>query len=256
MKMLLTLVVLAVLVLVVMSMVRSWQHRSSYRRAVMLAPFPRPPEELAGPDGAALLPAATGVYAGTSMAGDWQDQVEIGDIGVHASATLHLSGAGLLIDRAGARPLWIPTGSLRGVRTGRALAGRVLSGDGHLVFTWQLGGHLLDTAFRGEEESYPEWLEALRRLGESRARAEDVVDGDLLDGGVPDRGVPDRGGSDRGGSDRGGSDRGGSDRGGPDRGAPGRGMPDRGVPDRGMPNGGVPNGGVPNGGVPNGGAQV
>jgi hypothetical protein len=68
MKVLLTLVVLAVLVLVVMTMVRSWQHRSGYRRAVMLAPFPRPPAELAGPDGAALLPAAIGVYAGTSMA--------------------------------------------------------------------------------------------------------------------------------------------------------------------------------------------
>lgn|GEM_PF-5511458 len=165
MKLLLTLVVLAVLVVVLTTMVRSWQHRSTHR-AVVLAPFPRPPVELAGPDGAALLPAATGVYAGTSMAGDWQDQVETGDIGMQTSATLHLSRAGLLFDRAAARPLWIPATSLRAVRTGRAIAGRAMSNDGHLVFTWQLGGHLLDTAFRGEEEVYQQWMEALRELAE------------------------------------------------------------------------------------------
>jgi len=197
MKVLLTLVVLVVLVLVVMTMVRSWQHRSGYRRAVMLAPFPRPPTELAGPDGAALLPAAIGVYAGTSMAGDWRDQVMLGDIGVQASATLHLSGAGLLIDRAGATPLWIPADSLRGAHTGRSIAGRVMSADGHLVFTWQLGGHLLDTAFRGEEEDYPIWLETLRQLGVSRMRGEDVVP----ESGVPgptirERNVPDGGDED------------------------------------------------------------
>jgi hypothetical protein len=197
MKLLLTLVVLALLVIVVMSMVRSWQHRTGYRRAIMLAPFPRPPEELAGPDGAALLPAAIGVYAGTSMAGDWQDQVTIGDIGVHASATLHLSGAGLLIDRAGATPLWIPTDALRGARTGRSIAGRVMSADGHLVFTWQLGGHLLDTAFRGEDEDYPVWLETLRQLAVSRARGEDPLPGAGMAGpAVSERGVPDGGDED------------------------------------------------------------
>lgn len=173
MKLLLTLVVLAVLALIVMTMMRGTQQRSSYRRAVVMAPFPRPPAEMVGPDAAALLPAATGVYVGTSMAGDWQDQVEAGDVNVQASATLHLSRAGLLIDRAGARPLWIPAESLRAVRTGRAIAGRAMTGDGHLVFTWQLGGHLLDTAFRGEEERYADWLTTLGELGQGRVPGEE-----------------------------------------------------------------------------------
>lgn len=167
MKTLLLLTAVVVVVLVVLNMRRSWRYRRHYR-AITLAPFPMPPAELAGPDGAALLAAATGVYAGTSMAGDWQDQVMVGDVGVQATATMHLSRAGLLIDRAGATPLWIPTDWMRGVRTGRALAGRVMAADGHLVITWQLGGHLLDTAFRGEEELYPDWLEALRQLSEER----------------------------------------------------------------------------------------
>lgn len=174
MRLLITLVVLTVLVLVVISMVRSWQHRITYRRAVVVAPFPKPPEELTGPDGAALLPPTIGVYAGTSMAGDWQDQVEIGDIGVQASATLHLSGTGLLIDRAGASPLWIPTELMRGAHIGRSIAGKTMTNDGHLVFTWQLGGHLLDTAFLGDEAIYPQWLDALRALGEGRVPGEGV----------------------------------------------------------------------------------
>jgi hypothetical protein len=165
MKLLVMLIVLAMLVVVVLAVLRAWQGRKTHR-AHVLTPFPRPPEELTGPDGAALLPAATGVYAGTSMAGDWQDQVEIGDIGQHTAATLYLSGAGLLIDRAGASPLWIPAGSIRSARTGRSVAGKVISGDGHLVFTWQLGGHLLDTAFRGDGKIYPQWLEAVRVLRE------------------------------------------------------------------------------------------
>lgn len=174
MKLLVTLIVLAVLVLVVMSMLRTWQGRAAAHRATAVGPFPKPPMELTGPDGAALLPSVTGVYAGTSMAGDWRDQVETGDIGLHTTATLHLSGAGLLIDRAGATPIWIPMESLRGARIGRSIAGRVMSGDGHLVFTWQVWGHLLDTAFQGDKEIYPQWLDTLREIGEGRVPGEEV----------------------------------------------------------------------------------
>jgi hypothetical protein len=174
MKWLVILLVLAVLVMAVLTILRAWQGRATTHRALVLAPFPRPPEELTGPHGAALLPAAIGVYAGTSMAGDWQDQVEIGDIGLNATATLHLSGTGLLIDRAGASPLWIPAQSIRSARMGRSIAGKVMSGDGHLVFTWQLGGQLLDTAFRGDEKVYPQWLEAVRVIKEGWVPGEEV----------------------------------------------------------------------------------
>jgi hypothetical protein len=87
---------------------------------------------------------------------------------------MHLSGAGLLVDRAGATPLWIPTDLMRGARVGRGAAGTVMTGDGHLVITWQLGGHLLDTAFRGDEETYSDWLDAMRQIGEGRVPGEEV----------------------------------------------------------------------------------
>jgi hypothetical protein len=171
---LLTLVVLAILLYIVFSILRNMQHRELYRRSVVLAPFPEPPIELTGPDGAELLPATTGVYVGTSMAGDWHDQVTVRDIGVQGTATLHLSPTGLVIARPGAESIWIAAESMRGARIGLAIAGKVMTGDGHLVFTWQLGGHLLDTAFRGEDAVYPEWLEAIRQLSQGQVPGEEV----------------------------------------------------------------------------------
>ncbi len=140
--------------------------RPRYRAALALAPFPAPPFELAGPDGAALLPEAGVLYLGTTMAGDWNDPVTIGDVAVQTPATLHISRSGLLVDRAGASPLWVPAMSVRGVRLGRSLSGQVQAGDGMLVVTWQLGGHLLDTGFRGDEAVYPDWLRTLRALAD------------------------------------------------------------------------------------------
>jgi hypothetical protein len=136
------------------------------RQALARLPFPQPPLELAGPEGAALMPATTAMYLGTTMAGDWNDPVEVGDIAMQAPATLHVSPAGLLVDRTGASPLWVPAGSVRGARLGRSVAGRVQTGDGLLVVTWQLGGHLLDTGFHGDQAQYPDLLRTLRALAD------------------------------------------------------------------------------------------
>lgn len=166
MKLLLVLIVLLVVVLVVVLLRRSWERQHTHR-ALVLAPFPKPPMELTGPDGAALLPEISGVYLGTSMAGDWHDQVAVGDIGQQTTATMHLSPAGLLVDRAGATPLWIPALSLRGTHLGLSVAGQPMSGDGTMVITWQLGGHLLDTGFRGEEEVYQVWMDMVQSIADA-----------------------------------------------------------------------------------------
>src|SRR4030081_3494019 len=117
-RMLLTLAVLAVLALCVLAMWLGWRGRAR-RQAAVLPPLPEPPVELI--DGASeLLPPASGVYVGTTTAGDWQDRIAVGDLGYLFVATLRLTDAGLLVDRVGARPLWIPSADLRGGRTDRA----------------------------------------------------------------------------------------------------------------------------------------
>ena len=161
-----TLLVLVILAVLVLALLYTYRGRGRRRpRLPMLAPFPLPPAELSGPEGAELLPPAIGPYAGTTMAGDWYDKVNIGDFGQETTATLHLSRAGLLIDRVNASPLWIPAESIRSARIGKAIAGKVMTTDGLLVITWQLGGRLLDTAFNGQDkDAYADWLYALGQL--------------------------------------------------------------------------------------------
>lgn len=155
-----TLLILMALALIVVLAIQIWRSRA--RPVATLERFPAPPAELTGPAGAAVLPATEGVYLGTSMAGDWRDRVTVGDVGQRATATLHLSRSGLLIDRLSASPLWIPAGAVRGARTGK----------GGLLVTWQLGGKLLDSAFRADDGGvYPDWLDALRALADDRGAA-------------------------------------------------------------------------------------
>lgn len=164
MRMLMTLLAIAVIVWLAVQIWRSWNRP----RRPELEPFPSPPGELSGPTGAAVLPVAEGVYLGTSMAGDWRDRVTVGDIAQRSTAALHLSESGLLIDRVSASPLWIPATSVRGARTGRVQVGRQIGGADLLV-TWQLGGRLLDCAFRADDDGvYPQWLAALRTMGGRR----------------------------------------------------------------------------------------
>lgn len=172
-RVLLTVAVAAFFALCVFGMWRGWRARAR-RQASVLPPLPAVPTELAELAGSAeltqlpgtpLLPETTGVYVGSTTAGDWQDRVAVGDLGFRAAATLRLTSDGLLVNRVGAQPLWIPAAQLRGARTDRALAGKVMGRDGLLVVRWQLGDQLLDTGFRGDDKDvYQRWVAELCSL--------------------------------------------------------------------------------------------
>lgn len=139
-----------------------WGFRNRARRqAAVLPAFPKPPADLADE----LLPSATGVYVSTTTDASWQDRVAVGDVGFRSEATLRLYAAGLLIDRVGANPVWIPAESVRDARVGQGLAGKVMFGDGLLIVRWQLDGQKLDSGFRGDDKDvYEQWVTALRSL--------------------------------------------------------------------------------------------
>ena len=138
-----------------------WGWRNRARRQSYLPALPTPPAGL----GEALLPPADGVYVSTTTAGDWQNRIVMGQFGFRAAARLSMHPEGLLIERTGASPLWIPVGALLGARTDRALAGKVMGIEGLLVVTWQLGDHRLDSGFLGDDkEDYGDWIDAVRSL--------------------------------------------------------------------------------------------
>jgi hypothetical protein len=158
-RLLLSLAVLAFFALCLYGMWHGWQRRAR-RQAEVLANFPQPPS-----DTGEVLLETTGVYVGTTFDGNWQDRVAVGDVGHRAEATLRLTKQGVLVERTGATPLWIPEGSVRQARTARALAGKVMSADGLLVIGWQLEDQVLDTGFRGDDKDvYEEWVQRLNAL--------------------------------------------------------------------------------------------
>lgn len=154
---LLVLLCLALVVLALLGMRRGWRNRLA--RQADLPPLPSVPDDLGAP-----RLVSTGLYVGSTFAGSWQDRVLHGGLGVPAESTLSLHQAGLLVDRVGAAPVFVPRGLWRGARLAPGLAGRVVGEGGLLVLRWQLGAALVDTGFRADDKTaYPRWVQAMNR---------------------------------------------------------------------------------------------
>jgi hypothetical protein len=157
-RLLLVLVCAAAVLLVLAGMRRGWRNRML--RQSGLPALPTPPAD----PGPQRLAEASGVYVGTTFAASWQDRVVHQGLGIRAEATLALHDAGVVIDRTGADPVFIPTEALAGARLAPALAGKAMGAGGLLVLRWRLGEHELDTGFRADDKSvYPSWVRMLTR---------------------------------------------------------------------------------------------
>lgn len=140
-RLLLTALVVVVVGLAVLGMWRGWRNRG--RRQADLAELPPVPADR-GP----LLARAEGRYIGTVRSGAWLDRVVAHGLGPVGEAALEVTSAGVLLDRVGAEPVFIPVADLIGSGTGKGLAGEVVERDGLAIIGWRLGDARLDTGFR------------------------------------------------------------------------------------------------------------
>jgi hypothetical protein len=118
-----------------------WRNR--LRRQSDVEPLPEVPAELGAP-----LAAADGQYVASTTAGDWLDRIAVHNLGIRTNATLSVHPEGVLFERAGAGPVFIPASRLTGVRQESGMAGKFVEKDGLLVLSWMLGSHELDTGYR------------------------------------------------------------------------------------------------------------
>jgi len=169
-------VVVVLIGVVIRRMLRGWRHRSE-RQEELVGTLPSMPDQV----GSAVIPPTRGLYLGSTLAesgvlrasgssASWLERVNVGDLGYRCKAVLTRYPEGILLERSGAGPLWMPAESVTGLRTERALAGKVLpttstpgtadSAGGILVIRWTLpSGTLLDTGFRGDDRShYARWI--------------------------------------------------------------------------------------------------
>lgn len=138
----LTLVITLPLIALVLAMiVAGW--RSRLRRQSDVEQLPAVPAELSRP-----LAAADGQYVATTTAGDWLDRIAVQGLGIRTNAELTVHPEGVLFERSGAGPVFIPAGRVTGVRQDSGMAGKFVEKDGLLVVSWTLGGRELDTGFR------------------------------------------------------------------------------------------------------------
>ena len=155
-------VVVIAIGVIIRRMLGGWKNRA-LRQAEQIGVLP-PMSDLLHP---AVIAPTRGLYVGSTFASHWLDRVAVGDLGYRAKAVLSRYPEGILLERSGASPIWIPAASVTMVRTEKALAGKVISGRGGagnpaaiLVIRWRLpSGTEIDTGFRGDERhDYARWV--------------------------------------------------------------------------------------------------
>lgn len=149
---------------VIRRMLRGWRNRAQ-RQVAMIGDLPAVPE-LMNP---ALVAPTRGLYLGSTIAGNWLERVTADDLGYRCRAVLTRYPEGILLERSGAGPIWMPETSISGVRAESALAGKVIPVRGGpeapgaiLVIRWRLPtGTEIDTGFRGDDRrDYTRWIGA------------------------------------------------------------------------------------------------
>jgi hypothetical protein len=135
---------------------RGWYHRAQ-RQAEMIGTLPPLPDTV----GPAIIPATKGLYVGSTIAPSWQNRIAVGGLGFRSKAVLTRYPEGIMVQRSGAGPIWIPDESITAIRTERGIAGKALTYDGILAIRWKLpSGTEIDTGFRGDDRrELANWVE-------------------------------------------------------------------------------------------------
>jgi len=166
-----SLVMAAVLALLIgffiRQMMRGWLHRAQ-RQADTIGRLPALPDSV----GPAIIPATKGLYVGSTIANSevvgeggpsegWLERIVVGDLGFRSKAVLTRYPEGIMLQRTGATPIWIPDESITAIRAERGIAGKALTHDGILAIRWKLpSGTEIDTGFRGDDRrQLANWVE-------------------------------------------------------------------------------------------------
>jgi hypothetical protein len=144
-----------VIALLIQLMTRGWRHRA-LRQAALIGTLPAIPDTV----GSAIVAPTDGMYVGSTLTPSWHDRVAVGDLGYRSKAVMTRYPEGIMMQRSGASPIWIPQQSITGVHTQRGIAGKITTRNGILVIRWRLpSGTEIDTGFRGRDrDEYARWL--------------------------------------------------------------------------------------------------
>ncbi|MEO3760424.1 transporter [Mycobacterium sp. B14F4] len=149
-------IVVVLIAVLIQAMMRGWRRRAE-RQAQLIGTLPALPNTV----GSAIVPATKGLYVGSTLVPHWNDRVAVGDLGFRAKAVLTRYPEGIMLQRSGAGPIWIPNESITAIRTERGIAGKAMTHEGILAIRWRLpSGTEIDTGFRANDRrEYSQWVE-------------------------------------------------------------------------------------------------
>ena len=150
-------IVVVAIAVVIQLMLRGWRRRAE-RQAALIGALPPLPDTV----GPAIVPPTRGLYVGSTLVPHWNDRVAVGDLGFRHKAVLTRYPEGIMLQRTGAGPIWIPDESITEIRTEKSLAGKALTHEGILAIRWRLpSGVEIETRFRADNrDDYAAWLGA------------------------------------------------------------------------------------------------
>ncbi|MDT5201995.1 MAG: hypothetical protein QOH34_3517, partial [Mycobacterium sp.] len=96
---------------IIQLMMRGWRERAG-RQAELIGTLPPIPETVGSP----IVAPTRGVYVGCTIAPSWHERVAVGDLGYRSKAVLTRYPEGIMVQRSGASPIWIPQESITAIR--------------------------------------------------------------------------------------------------------------------------------------------
>ncbi|MFC6005851.1 PH-like domain-containing protein [Angustibacter luteus] len=133
-----------------------WGWRSRTRRQRDVPAPPAPSQALADRTANEGVEAT---YVSTTAANDWLDRIAVHGLGVRSDARVLATDDGIAVVREGAPDLLVPAVDLREVRRESVRAGKAVTGQGLLVWDWDLGGATVSTAVAARHDGDRDALE-------------------------------------------------------------------------------------------------
>ncbi|WP_418276804.1 hypothetical protein ACNHYB_02530 [Isoptericola jiangsuensis] len=140
-------------------------------RSRHLVPVPPALPMTDGALGETLLGPLEVVYVSSTLSGDWLARVGAHGLGDRSNAELCVYAGGIVVDRDGGAPVFVPAATLLDVGTAGGMAGKFVGRDGLVVLTWQVPADgeveatALDTGLRPRHHAdSARILEAVRPL--------------------------------------------------------------------------------------------
>jgi hypothetical protein len=107
-------------------------------RTEQVVPAPPALPTADGALGEKVLGPLEAVYVSSTLSGDWLARVGAHGLGDRSNADVTVYDQGVVVERDGAAPVFVPAATLLDVTTASGMAGKFVGRDGLLVLTWQV----------------------------------------------------------------------------------------------------------------------